>query len=220
MRINSSPFFSRTTTDGTIHYIKENNIYYIGSKKFDNDKDVFDLFPKGVHVEPMISTLMNIEMIMHPVIYIYNNSERFHFYCEGINSIASEKIIAIDKERIELGKKLNLNIPSIVETLKAHHEHLNSDIYPGSLMTILTKTKPFINSNILFNRSEQQRYITEEVPFRLVPLYLLGKDLGLKMDNTKSIIEKSNSLFNTNYYKNGRYISISDINQFSNDNRI
>lgn len=207
--INPSPISSRVSiTENTIN-MKLNNDYYIGGLFF--QKDVYKLFPKGEFVSPIQSSLMNIEMILHPAIYLTTKYDLKRFYCDGIN-LYNEKIInAVDSERLELGLRIGIKLPSIIEILKNKYASSNLCNYPSNMVEIFTKTKPFIDSNIRFNRLDQKRYISEEVPFRLVPMYRLGRDFGLSMKHTKLLIDMAIKFTNVDYYKIKRNVSKSDI---------
>lgn len=208
--INPPPFNIRVSKIGRFLYFNEVDNYYIGSQYY--DEDVLRLFPKGEIVHPLLSSLNNIEMILHPVIALNNkDKKKFNFYREGVNAKIVEVIKAVDEERIQLGRYFNITIDPIEKMFEKRYKHLNNTKYPENLVDIFRNTKPFVDSNITFDRSSFSRYIYEEVPFRLVPFYFLGIECGLKMKNTKYIIEKANKSEGINFFEYGRKLNINDV---------
>lgn len=209
VEINSSPINSRVDHDGNQLFLKYNPFYYIGSTY--REEEISSLFPTGTYVNPMFSTLMNIEMVLHPSIYLYSNRDEFYFYRDGINKGSSKMICEIDLERMEVARRLGMNLPSIPEVLESHYKHMNEGVYPENIIDTLKKTKPFCESPLVFNKKLQCRFISEEVPYRLVPLFSLGRDLGVTMGNVKTLIDRASQLFNVDYYEKGRRISVTDL---------
>ena len=59
------------------------------------------------------------------------------------------------------------------------------------------------------------RYISEDIPYSLVPIATLGKNLGLKTTNMDSIINLACMCNNENYWQTGRNANKLGFNAFS-----
>ena len=208
--INPSPFSARVSgTVGNFDFFSEKKKYYIGTN--DDTDQIIPLFPKGVTVSPIESSLLNIEMILHPIIALCTENNDYYFYREGINEKSLDLIEGVDEERLALARCLGIKIDSIANTLKKEYQALNTGVYPRGIEHIFTKTIPFINSGIVYNDCDYSRYISEEIPYRLVPFYYLGKRCGLGMCTTQAVIDLACERENINYYKEGRRLPILDI---------
>ncbi|HDK42053.1 MAG TPA: hypothetical protein ENG87_01635, partial [Candidatus Pacearchaeota archaeon] len=121
--INPSPISSRVSiTKNTIN-MKLNSGYYIGG--LGCQKDVKELFPKGEFVSPIHSSLMNVEMILHPTIFLTTKGNISGFYRDGVNYHNTKIINAIDLERLDLGMHIGIKLPSLVDILKSKYASLN-----------------------------------------------------------------------------------------------
>lgn len=211
--INPSPISTRVTTVGSFSYFRQDFIsnYLIGSKNIESK--ILEIFANGKFCHPLKSSLSNLDMILHPTIALGNiKKKNYFFYRDGINSTIEKQILLIDEERIDLGKKFNFELSDIRTSLKLKYELLNNKKYPNTLISIFKTTEPYKSSQIIYSK-HVNRFIEEEVPFRLVPFYFLGIECGLKMINTRKIIDKACKIFNIDYYKLGRRIALDDIHK-------
>ena len=157
-----------------------------------------------IQAENVIETSMdNFNAILHPLPVILNigaiekDPYNFSHYMHGITPIVSENMHKMDLERMSIGKALSLNLISLIDQLKMYYgdnetknvyEYVNSDESPYK---------------DIMGHSVTTRYLTEDVPYVVVPAMLLGKKLGLDTTVLELSVKLASLLHNTDYVKNG-----------------
>jgi opine dehydrogenase len=153
-------------------------------------KNVFDtsLNEAGVLVHP-ITTLMNLSRIE------LNGPYRSHYYdlTPGIGKIMD----AVDGERQAVQAALGLPPISLPTMIHDFFNVSGKNSYEAILAcpNYCRQTTP---DNL------EHRYISEDVPFGLVPMSAIGEQLGLDMSTTRSIIQLASSATGLNFWKEGR----------------
>ena len=121
---------------------------------------------------------------------------------------------AIDKERVAVAEKLGIRLLSAREWL-----YLTYDASGKNLYEAIQESSGYKGINAPSNINH--RYIFEDVPMSLVPLYSIGQMLGLNMPTIKSIIDFACIMHDKDYFKIGRTVeslglsgmSVKDIRQ-------
>lgn len=141
--------------------------------------------------------------ISHPISALFNsgrigkNKEEFYFYKEGISEHTSVLLEQLDKDRQYIGSLYNLKLPSYID--------LMAEFYGNSYQTIydfFTNT-PVHNAQKLCPKSLSERYITQDIPYVIVPWYALGKAKGFESVIMRNIIEIASLINKTNYLSTG-----------------
>jgi opine dehydrogenase len=103
----------------------------------------------------------------------------------------------VDEERIEIASQLYPNPPSFLETM--------CKIYNLKCNTIYEVIKNINAYNIQFSPdSMKHRYITEDIPYSLVPIATIGKALGINTTNMDAVINIACMANGENYWLTGR----------------
>jgi len=153
--------------------------------------------------DSMVETSIgNVGMILHCAPMLLNtgwveSDYQFKYYREGISRTLASFIEKIDKERQEVAKLLNHPVVSAKEWLM-HSYNIECE----SLYDCIQSNPSY--EEIFAPRTLEYRYILEDIPFGLVPLESMGKDLGLPMTNTEIVINLANALLNRDFREIGR----------------
>lgn len=148
------------------------------------------------------TSIGNVGMILHCAPMLLNTgwveSEKdFKYYREGISKTIVSFIEKIDKERMEVASLLNHPVISAKEWLM-HSYNIKGDTLYDCIQNNPSYEEIFAPKNLSY------RYIYEDVPYGLVPLESMGKDLGLPMVHTELIINLANALLDEDFRKSGR----------------
>lgn len=160
--------------------------------------------------------LSNPNAIGHPPVTILNAGRieatdgDFLFYVEGITPSVKRVVDALDNERMALGKALGLELISHDATAKMWYGHQG---YQGS--TYPDKARNPVYASIKADKSLDGRYLTEDVPFGLVPLEDLGKLTGVDMPVCSSLINLSNSLLDRDFRETGQTLASIGLGELS-----
>jgi len=144
----------------------------------------------------LISGLSNSNTILHPIASVLNagrieyanqylNTE-FRLHREGHTPAVQRVEDGIANELTAVIKALSGDTIVPEEMGKAYFERVQTEF---------TSAQP---------RTLQDRYITEDVPYGMVPISQLAKKLGVATPLTDAIIELASALNQDNYYLTGR----------------
>ncbi|MEW5822636.1 MAG: NAD/NADP octopine/nopaline dehydrogenase family protein, partial [Cyanobacteriota bacterium] len=144
----------------------------------------------------------NVNMVVHPgtatlnMGLIESRNGNFFFYKEGMSPAVGKVLDKIDEERLNIGKKLELDLLSFTEIGCALYNVQSISAHDFAMKT------PGHNS--LAPKSCQDRYIVEDTPYLLVPVSELGKLLDINCNCMESIINIDNIYNDTDYHQTGR----------------
>ena len=181
-------------------------------------KQAFPQFVAGDNV--LKTSLDNIGAVFHPALTIMNAGRienthgRFEYYLDGVTPSVAKILEAIDKERVAVAEKLGIRLLSAREWLYLTYDSPGKNLYEA-----IQESSGYKGINAPSNINH--RYIFEDVPMSLVPLYSIGQMLGLNMPTIKSIIDFACIMHDKDYYTTGRTVqslglsgmSVKDIRQ-------
>jgi len=160
--------------------------------------------------------LSNCNPVIHPLGVLMNAGRieyargEFYYYEEGITPATARAIEALDRERIEIGKRLGLDLPDQATALHA------LDYGPkGDLWQVLKGSKgltPIKGPTTLTNR-----YVTEDIPIGLVCWSQLGEQLGVPTPLMRATIEIGIAIAGMDYWQTGRTLERCGIRGMSAD---
>jgi opine dehydrogenase len=140
--------------------------------------------------------LNNLNPIAHPCGLILNagriesaymNQQDYFMYREGVSPSVAKVIEAVERERLEVAKALNYKVKRLAENDTVynvlHDPRLLESVGPNSL---------------------EDRYLTEDVPFGLIPLSELAKLVDKKTPLNDAFITIASFLMETDYWTEGR----------------
>jgi opine dehydrogenase len=151
------------------------------------------------------AALCNFNMLGHPAGSLLNagaiefaemNGREYFMYKEGCSPSVARVIGAVDEERRAVARALGYQLTPLIEIL--HHLGFSDElsIYKGLQSPILTPGAG--------PRGLKHRYISEDIPFLLVPLAELADLVGVEVPVVKSLITIACTLNDTDYRSEGR----------------
>lgn len=198
------PYAVRVTEPGNINvFLKlKDGLYIAATPKKDTDK-VYDLlkgvYPCLIKAENILqTTLQNGNPVIHPSVTLLNaalvqrTNGDFYFYEEGVTPAVGNLIEALDKERIEMGKKLGLEIlPDPI--IGVNQGYMGEATYGKGY----SEAPGF--KGIKAGPSLDYRFFTEDVAYGLVFLSDLGKHIEVETPSIDAVIQIVSVLMSKDY---------------------
>lgn len=210
---NSVPLASRLNKPGSVSIYGKKKFIDIAALPSEETEDVIrtlsDCFPINLH--PMKNVLSvsftNFNMLVHCTTSVMNTGwiettkGNFDFYRDGISPSVCRVLETIDQERAEICSRLNLDPELFISWWRR--------AYPPekdyqTLYEIIHNSKVHTGRGPSAPKNMQLRYITEDVPYCLVPLASFGRLLNSSAKTAESIIGLASILNETDYWETGR----------------
>jgi len=146
-------------------------------------------FNHQLHTGPMVLNAGRVESKMP-----------FKFYWEGHTKSITNVVKMVDQEKLEVGKSLGYNLPSI--------EQLFEEYYKGRYSENARDLNEIVTSNLVYRGTIApsdltSRFITEDVPYGLVLISSIGKRFDVATPTIDAIIHLASVLNQTDYRKQG-----------------
>lgn len=166
-----------------------------------------DLYPEVKLLRDVLEAgLSNCNPVIHPLGVLMNAGRieysrgEFWYYEEGITPSTARVIEALDQERIQIGRRLQLNLPDIASSL-----HAVGYGPKGDLWETLKGSKGL--TPIKGPTSLTNRYVAEDVPFGLVCWSQLGRQLGIQANLMEAAIHIAGAVAKRDYFAEGRTLN-------------
>ncbi len=154
------------------------------------------------------TSLENIGMLFHPTPTLMNlgrmeSKKKFEYYHEGISPSIAQLIEKLDKERLQVAKKLGAKTISVIEWLKRSYGATGSNLFEALQNNDAYKG---IKAPVLSSLDEKKklRYVIEDVPTGLVPVSELGKKFNVETPTIDTIINLASLWFEEDFRASGR----------------
>lgn len=189
------PYACRLVENGRVNVWGIKNYVGVGTLPggdFDRvRKTLEDVFPVGIRKHPnaLAAGLANANMVVHCATMVMNagriESEKgnFRFYTDGMSPSVCRVQEAVDCERMAVAKAFGADLESTFQGLKA-----NYDLKGNNLHEVLAGSPVYGSHGPDAPKEMGHRYLSEDVPYLLVPLSNLGKLAGVPTPVTDSII--------------------------------
>jgi opine dehydrogenase len=165
------------------------------------NKELYDIFVKAPNV--LYTSLNNSNCVVHCPTAVLNAGwietykGDFSFYWEGMSPSVCRVLEGVDQEQVNLGKYFGMEIVTEKDFLFDYYGIKKCDtLYE---MSQLSKAHGATKAP----RSLKDRYLSEDVPFGMVPISLLSKQFNLKTPTIDSIIHLANVLNEEDYPAKG-----------------
>jgi len=197
------------------------NYVYVSSIPAENIKNLIqtvnDYIPQYKAAPNVLFTSMyNIGALFHPLPSLLNagriedlNTE-FEYYIDGIQPSVANIIKKVDEERLDIAEGLGAKTPTVEEWLQESYG-IDGDI--NKLYDMIQSNKSY--KGVTAPNSIECRYLTEDVPMGLVPIYCLGKIAGVDAPLIRSIINLASALLNRDFMREGRTLDEMGIGGFN-----
>jgi len=147
--------------------------------------------------------LDNINQPLHPLPVLLNygtiekSPETFRHYVDGVTPLISEVMLKMDAERLAIGNKLSLNLMPTLKQLKMYYGDNNSQTYYEYVNSAESPYKNLVGDHV------RSRYLTEDVPYLLVPFVQIANRLGIRVPVSEVCIELASLLHGRDYFSEG-----------------
>jgi len=181
-----------------------------GKKKKDTITELKKIYPLFVPAKNVLeTTLANINPTLHPesvLLNLYRVERKFYPFDEKLNKPVlkaydltpgmTRLVKQIDMERVALGKKFGLKINTLKETLEIWYDAKGEDLYE-------TITNCYAYQVQGAPSSLEDRYVTEDIPYSLVPYTSLGEQIGIPVDTIRAMATIGCAITGRDFWKEG-----------------
>jgi opine dehydrogenase len=170
--------------------------------------EIGEIYPHVVPAENVLETgFSNINAIMHPAGMLGNagwiekTGGDFYYYREGITQGIAAWIEEVDRERLEIVKRLGLNPLRFVDIFYQAGLTSEEARASGSIYRAIRESEP--NRTIKSPATLDHRYIKEDVGYGLVPMAEIGRLMGLETPVIDALITLASVVSRTDHRKEG-----------------
>jgi opine dehydrogenase len=160
------------------------------------------------------TSLNNLNNVVHPVGLLMNmgyvegdKTGDWHYYTDGYTQGVGEVGDELDRERLSIVRAYGLPELSVVEALHRFYGHQGMN---GRNLFELFKDSP-IHHPAPGPRTTDNRMLTEDVPYGLVPLTCFARLAGVPTPAMDAVITIASIVNHTDYGKTGRTIKSLDL---------
>lgn len=177
------------------------------SKKTEETVDIInDVLPIPAEIlpNPIVAGLENINFGGHPLMatvnigLLENFNGEFNYYRDCCSTATANAADKMDKERVSVGNALGFKLRTELEAMNALYASDEKSVYDFNRKSGThgkIKNAP---------DSSKSRYITEDVPYLLVPCYHLAKACGLEVPVIQACITLAGAYNDEDYFSSGR----------------
>lgn len=161
------------------------------------------IFPTITGAKDVLETgFGNMGMIFHPLPMLMNLTrieakQEFLYYHEAITPLVANMLERLDQERVAVAQAMNVNTLPVLDWLADKYGSKGNNLYE-----CLQNTAAY--SEVYTPLDLHSRYIFEDVPTGCVPMFDMGRQLGLDMPMTESVIKWASAVFGRDFYTQGR----------------
>ncbi|MFA7534051.1 MAG: NAD/NADP octopine/nopaline dehydrogenase family protein, partial [Tissierellaceae bacterium] len=199
----------RTTSPNSVHVFQIKNEVTMASIPSTNITYVINqlkpAYPQfSVAKDVLETSINNYGAIFHPAPTLLNSGhiERgapFEYYIEGITPSIGDFIEIMDRERMELGHALQVDTLSAKDWLYETYGAKGNSLYEA------VQNNPAY-MGLQAPKGLQIRYIFEDVPYSLIPMASIAKELGIKTPAITTVINIAALMTGKDFYEDGRTI--------------
>ena len=153
------------------------------------------------------TSLTNFNAVMHPPGMVMNagwiefTKGNFSYYCEGTTPAVARVIEEIDKERMALVLRSWLLDPSLFST--SFTKPVPQARKGSSRIRVLALQESEPNRFIRAPANLSYRFLTEDIPYGIVPMAYLGKMLACPTPTINALMILLHLISQTNYWATG-----------------
>jgi len=180
----------------------------MGSIVYSKIKELYSFDLKKTVVE---TGLGHLTPLLHPAGSLLNAGRiershgEFYMYEEGMSPSVVRVMESLDKERLEIGEKLGIQLPTGVDMM------VESGYGPrGTLWESLNGSAGL--TPVKGPDSLENRYVTEDIPYGLVAWAALGDAVGVDTPIMDAFIEIGNAIMGKNCREEGRNLEKMGLN--------
>jgi opine dehydrogenase len=204
----SLPYACRATDYHTVDIYKKKQVLKVGTyPSTKNDEmvtvlnEVIDIFKGADNVLEV--ALDNLNFIVHPIPTLFNiagiesNPKGWRHYIDGISPTVSKALAELDQERLSIGKAFGLNLTPIVDALKEYYGDNECDNVYDYVNSDQSPYKEIYGQDVF------GRYVTEDLPYLVVPAKTLATIAGINTPWVDTIINVGSLIHHKDYFELG-----------------
>ena len=168
------------------------------------------VFPQWNATESVLYTSFNnMNPIVHPPMTILNTGriestagKGWNLYGEGATPSVAQVMEAVDGERMSLAGLCGVSSVSLKDSFTTMYKHLG--IHADTLSQVLRNSPIHANPALPGTPSSMNtRYVTEDVPFGMVPWSSMGHMWGVPTPTCDALIQLASVIEGVNYFEKG-----------------
>lgn len=172
-------------------------------KTFEILKQLFEC-PLFLQENALIIGLITPNGVVHPGAALLNigriefTKGNFYFYGEGMTDSVCKVLEKIDQDRLKIGNEFGFKLKSLVQLTEEYYQMKFSSIKDFAMNSKIHNSIKASPENI------QDRYFIEDIPFILVPWFLLGQIVGVHSKTIEAIINLASVTHGVDFFEKGR----------------
>ncbi|MCX7013231.1 MAG: NAD/NADP octopine/nopaline dehydrogenase family protein [Candidatus Sumerlaeota bacterium] len=162
-------------------------------------------FPQFVPGDDVFKTSFgNIAVVFHPAIMLMNagwveDAADFEFYHEGVTPAVGHVLEKLDAERVAVAGALGFQATTAKEWLYYAYDAVGKNLRSAIRANLGYR-------GILAPHQMDMRYVTEDVPFSLVPMSSVARKFDVKVPLMDTFIDLASAVMDCDYRKEGRTV--------------
>lgn len=205
------PFACRITGPGTVYVGGLKDTFPVGLFPGKYKKSirswVHKYFPFNFTTAANVfeAALSNANMVVHPTTatmntgWIESTGGHFCFYREGMSESVCRVEEAIDKERVAIGKAMGLELPDFVDLINEWY-----GLKVSSIREFASTSSTHNDFGYDAPSSLKNRYVSEDIPFLMVPVMSLARVMGVECPMMESFVQLGSAINGVDYLREGR----------------
>lgn len=164
------------------------------------------IYPTFIKRDNVLETsLSNPNAVVHVSLMLFNitnveNKRDMLIYHEGFTPSVGNIVSQMDKERMGLNNIKGFNLDPLSKIIGGWYAHQGAK---GNTISEIQSSNPIYKWSKL-PTSIKNRYITEDVPYGLIPMYKCLEKFGLPHSTMKAVADLSCIATDTDFYKEAR----------------
>lgn len=208
---NTLPYACRQVEPGVVDIWGVKTKVLVGAFPSRRSGEFFDaireMFPTPMveAVDVLETSLSNLNMVVHCATMVLNTGRieseqgNFRFYTDGMSPSVCKVAEGVDRERRAVGKALGYDLQSQTEWLKETYNLQGDTLYDA-----LQSSNVYGGHGADAPKALSHRYLTEDVPYLLVPVASLGRALGVPCPLIESVILLAGEINGKDFFSEGR----------------
>jgi len=130
--------------------------------------------------------------------WIESTKGDFYFYRQGMSESVVTVMERVDHERLQVARAFGLNLPSTLDVMNDFYGRNHADLAEFATHSVehnLSKVAP---------ASLEHRFVSQDVPYVLVPWYELGHKVEIECGTMRAIIHLASLANGIDYLQSGR----------------
>lgn len=207
--MDSFPFTGRIVSPAVLHLASVKQRLHVAALPATSLEEVVQLlraaFPQAVAAPSVLHTgLMSMNPMLHVPGMLANaarieSGDKFDFYRDGISPNVANLVLSLDAERVAVAAAFGVRVQTQLDWLGSIYGLKEGDLY-----TRIQKLHRDIFKDSPAPTTLNYRYLTEDVPFGLVPMIDLARSAMVRTPVAEALTQMASALLDRNFWAEGR----------------